>query len=349
MPVQEPLKGETESLVKAWQQHAPDWLRDYLVQDVEDPRVNLQSILTRHFLVGEIFGRGPEDLMAAEYRFSAAMAWLREAGRLMGDEEGLMAVLHALRVGSDNAEGVLIPAHVSSLFRSLPNRVDGLEIPNYVTEFLTGANRSAKGWDPAPPGLDTFAALWRQWLSSQPAARLKVAEIACGSANDYRFWKAYGLADFVDYTGVDLTEANIANAHAMFPDVDFRVGNAFSLPLETGAYDMCAAQDLFEHLSLEGMEQAFAEMARITRRALCLGFFQMEETPDHILRPVEHYHVNLLSLARVKASLANKRFCGTAVHVGAFLRRHAPGAVTHNEQAYTLMVRRNPELATEPT
>src|SRR5262249_28346975 len=43
------LKQETESLARSWARHESAWLRDYLVAGVEDPRINLQSILSRHF------------------------------------------------------------------------------------------------------------------------------------------------------------------------------------------------------------------------------------------------------------------------------------------------------------
>ena len=45
------FKLETERLKKSWMRYDRATLRDYLVQDVEDPRINVQSILTRHFLI----------------------------------------------------------------------------------------------------------------------------------------------------------------------------------------------------------------------------------------------------------------------------------------------------------
>ncbi len=50
------LQAETEKLARCWMQHEPVWLRDYLVAGVEDPRWNLQSIFSRHFLVRALFG-----------------------------------------------------------------------------------------------------------------------------------------------------------------------------------------------------------------------------------------------------------------------------------------------------
>ncbi|HPD48527.1 MAG TPA: hypothetical protein P5279_01495 [Anaerohalosphaeraceae bacterium] len=54
--LQDRFKAETEGLVRSWQRYGRSHLRDYLVQGVEDPRINVQSILSRHFLIAELFG-----------------------------------------------------------------------------------------------------------------------------------------------------------------------------------------------------------------------------------------------------------------------------------------------------
>ena len=50
------LKRETAQLKRSWMQYEQVMLRDYLIEQVEDPRLNVQSILTRHFLVEACFG-----------------------------------------------------------------------------------------------------------------------------------------------------------------------------------------------------------------------------------------------------------------------------------------------------
>src|SRR5712675_3657534 len=49
------LKRETAKLKKSWMQYDQAMLRDYLVEQVEDPRLNVQSILSRHFLIEGLF------------------------------------------------------------------------------------------------------------------------------------------------------------------------------------------------------------------------------------------------------------------------------------------------------
>ncbi len=61
--VEERFKLETERLAKSWMRYDRATLRGYLVEDVEDPRVNIQSILTRHFLIERLFGKQFEILL----------------------------------------------------------------------------------------------------------------------------------------------------------------------------------------------------------------------------------------------------------------------------------------------
>jgi hypothetical protein len=96
---------ETERLTRSWAQHEAAWLRDYLVAGVEDPRLNLQSILSRHFLVRALTQHHFDALMHQEYRFAAVLDWLLRVAKLDRDPEGRSATLYSLRKGSDNAEG----------------------------------------------------------------------------------------------------------------------------------------------------------------------------------------------------------------------------------------------------
>jgi SAM-dependent methyltransferase len=173
-------------------------------------------------------------------------------------------------------------------------------------------------------------------LNSQP---LSVLEPACGSANDYRFLHAYGLARLVDYTGFDLCARNIENACALFPGVSFKVGNVFEIAAPDKAFDFCFVHDLFEHLSPKGLQAAVKEVCRVTRQGLCIGFFNMDEIRDHQVRPVEEYHWNLLSLARMRELFAGWGFAAQVVHIGTFLRQQIGCKQTHNPNAYTFLLR----------
>jgi hypothetical protein len=369
------LALETEKLARSWDQYEAGWLRDYLVAGVEDPRLNLQSIVSRHFLLDAIMPGRFAGLMRQEYRFAATMQWLLSRPELGNDAEGRSAVLYALRRGADNAEGLEIPGFIVQTFAHLPAQTDGWIVPNYLEMYLAETGGESEPASRNAAVVDTFALGWQEVLQQHSGSRAVTAtakqrgdhglsgatcenakprglpslvEPACGSANDYRFLQRYGLARFFDYTGFDLCQKNVENALQLFPKACFQTGNVFEISASSKSFDFCIVHDLFEHLSLAGLEQAVAEICRVTRVGMCLGFFQMDEIPEHVVRPREEYHWNLLSLRRTKALFATHGFAAQAIHLGAFLAHHTGWQQTHNPNAYAFIVRANDAGRTWP-
>jgi SAM-dependent methyltransferase len=345
------LKLESEKLARSWMQHELSKLRDYLVAGVEDPRINLQSILSRHFLLRSIFGEKFRLLMDHECRFGAVMNWLTALEANTGPEE-LEAVYHALRHGADNAEGLEIPRFILSTFASLPLSLGSLIVRNYIQLYLnrTG-NTDTVHYNES---LNTFQNLWRELLDSENASQgqtFTVLEPACGSANDYRFLSSFGIARFIDYTGFDLCAKNIENARALFPvtptslsasggQVHFEQGNVFEIEAQNNAFDLSFVHDLFEHLSIEGLQAAVKELCRVTRHRICANFFQMDEISEHIVRPTDEYHWNLLSMDRIKKLFATHGFSSQIIQIKSFLREEFGCDYNHNPNAYTFILRR---------
>src|SRR6478609_7571666 len=116
----EALQRETRNLIESWMQHDAGLLVDYLVSDVEDPRLNIQSILTRHFLIVSLFGARFERLLDAELRFASVLNWAYALQGELASSHDYAAIAHALRLGADDAEGIAIPSFVSSTYRLLP-------------------------------------------------------------------------------------------------------------------------------------------------------------------------------------------------------------------------------------
>ena len=366
------LGGEAARLAAAWMRHEAGMLLDYLVQDVEDPRLNVQSILTRHFLAEELFGQRFAGLQEQELRFALAANWLLSRLRHAADADDFAAILHALQRGADDAEGTEIPSYIRRIFAAFPAAKPGgseekvkleladlasvretsvagpetsigtrsIAIPNYFARFLIETDFNLSPPRLAPQALDTIAEVWQRMLVEEEPIQLRVLELACGSANDYRALAATGLARKLDYTGLDICEKNIANARNLFPGIRFEVGNAFALETADLSYDCAFAHDLYEHLSVAAMEQALAELCRVTRRGFCLGFFNMHEEEEHVIQPVEDYHWNTLSLPEVRALLEAKGFSVQAIHLGTYLTWRFGCDQTHNKNAYTLVGRR---------
>jgi SAM-dependent methyltransferase len=273
-------------------------------------------------------------------------------------------VRYALMQGADNAEGIEIPHSILQIFSGLPTTANAAKVPNYIERFLSGTRFVNGRARLHTPTLNTFRQLWRKSLKgSKPvlpsgssgkrrraselsaaapgraAGTLSVLEPACGSANDYRFLDAYGLAPLIDYTGFDLCAKNVENARALFLGVRFEVGNAFEIAAPDKAFDLCFVHDLFEHLSPDGIQVAVREVCRVTRLGLCISFFNMDEVRDHQVRPVADYHWNLLSMGRMKALFASHGFAAQVLHIGTFMRQQVGCEQTHNPNAYTFLLR----------
>jgi SAM-dependent methyltransferase len=341
--VNESLKAETEKLTRMWMRHDADWLGEYLVSGVEDPRLNMQSILTRHVLIGALFGEMFSELKREELRFGAVMNWICRVPGINQNPEEAGIILDALRRGSDNAEGLSIPRFLLQTFAALPASFENFSTPNYMEAYLkANEGRENQQSSEAQGALDSFALLWNRALSKVVSPRrLSVLEPACGSANEYRFLNRYGLTPFLEYRGFDLCEKNVANARALEPGAEFTVGNVFEITAPDRAYDWCIVHDLFEHLSLEGMQVAIGEVCRVSREGICVGFFQMDEIPEPRVRPLSEYYCNRLSREQTARAFAEHGFDAQTFHIETFLRAELGWGDTHNPFAHTFLLRRS--------
>ena len=341
--MQAELKEESERLARSWMQHDPERLRSYLISGVEDPRLNVQSILSRHFIIRAVTGDAFVDLMEQEYRFAATMNWAARLLQRHSHPEERELVLHALRKGSDNAEGIEIPHFSVETFKSLPNEVGHATIPNYLEDAFSSRGEGSEA-ALSQSGVDTFVNLWGTILggysrsnSSDPVPR--VLEPACGSANDFRFLERYGISRWIDYTGFDLCAKNVENAKALFPTIRFEAGNVFAIESADKAFDIVFVHDLIEHLSAKGIEAAVHEICRVARWGLCIHFFNMDEMTEHIMRPLDEYHWNTLSMPAMKELFQRQGFVSQVLHIGTFLRQRVGCDYTHNPNAYTFLLR----------
>jgi SAM-dependent methyltransferase len=182
-----------------------------------------------------------------------------------------------------------------------------------------------------------FGKRWQDALADRQVARLSVLEFACGSANDYRAFADYGIARFLDYTGVDLNETNIANARRRFPDVKFRVGSVLSLPQPDRSVDYVIGFDIMEHLSLPAMQSAMGAAVRICRRGVCFAFFRMDEVPEHVDKPRGNYHFNLLSAPQVRQDMARRFGTVQLIRIADMLKDNFGYAHSYNRRAYSLL------------
>jgi hypothetical protein len=68
----------------------------------------------------------------------------------------------------------------------------------------------------------------------------------------------------------------------------------------------------------------------------------MDEVPEHVARPVDEYHWNLLSMRRMKEALAAAGFSAQVIHIGTFLKQTTGADRTYNPDAYTFALHAAP-------
>ncbi|MBT5927543.1 MAG: class I SAM-dependent methyltransferase [Verrucomicrobia bacterium] len=209
---------------------------------------------------------------------------------------------------------------------------------NYIAECLAKDPSSAKTVALKPHVLNTFQDRWRALLPGTDVSALRVMEPACGSANDYRFMHAFGFGHLMQYRGFDICAKNIANAHGLLPDVSFEEGSVFDIRAQDQEVDYLYVHDLFEHLSLNGMERGLDEVCRVTRGTACLCFFNMSERSDHLVQPKDGYHWNRLSLEKVCQFLEPRCQQLQIIHVSSFLNQAFGCDDYHNQGAYALVL-----------
>jgi ubiquinone/menaquinone biosynthesis C-methylase UbiE len=228
-------------------------------------------------------------------------------------------------------------AHAAELNDAIRVRGKELDVPLTATMNRERLAVVRQAMEVIADRVDVFAERWRTALASEQAPPLRVIEFACGSANDYRSLADYGIARFLDYTGIDLNETNIANAKRRFPDVDFRVASILSLTEPDASVDYVIGFDILEHLSLQAMDTVLATAARLARRGLYFAFFRMDEQAEHQEEPRGQYHYNLLSAPAMRRYLQGRYTQVELIHIASMFKEEYGFAYAHeyNRRAYS--------------
>lgn len=294
------VEDEQRTLKTSWASHDPGALDSYLVSGFQNPQVNAQSILSRQHLVQELF---PQE------EFSA----LNHA-----EMEHCVKATKAMRRRAKEL-GVTMGSYLDDA-----KRAEVLQVAEAVR-----------------PWQDEFEKKWAAELGSRQVERpLSVLELACGSANDYRYFDRYGLAQHLSYTGVDLNDKNIANARRRHPGVDFQVQNVLDLPFPDRSYDYVLVFDLFEHMSIEAMEQAIGQACRLADKGMVLTFFSMADTPEHKVEPVRTYFWNVLSSTKIRQLIEDQFGPVQAIRIRDLLRDDFGYGGSYNQNAWTFYATR---------
>lgn len=322
------LMSEDRSLGWSWDQYPAEHLDQYLVQGLEDPRINCQSILTRALITDTLWPGEFDALINDELRFGAVLTWLM--GQLSSQVK-VPEILDALQ--RKNAQ---VPAFVHETFAWLAS--EDCPVSNYIIQALYETNPDKPEQWLGERALDCFGHLWRMALTDLEHSKISILEPACGSANDYRIIHDHGLAPFLDYAGFDISFKNIGNACARFPDIPFTVNSVYDAKLPSSRADYVFVHDLFEHLSPPGLDLALARVMQLTGKQAWLHFFNVTDIEQHRFKKVGTYHWNTLSLNQIRETLAPHASQIDVISVPELLRDKFGWSQYHNQEAVTLIV-----------
>ncbi|OHB63956.1 MAG: hypothetical protein A2Y77_10130 [Planctomycetes bacterium RBG_13_62_9] len=322
---------EEYNLKSSWDRYPSEYLDHYLVSGVEDPRINGQSILTRALLVDALHPGRFDALITEELRFGAVLTWIvRQLEKGSGRYELLDAI--------ESPCPAQVPEFILKTHAWLQD--EACPIPDYITATLSHEDHDMPRHCLSDLALDTFMTIWSAQLSQTSGAAISVLEVACGSANDYRFLPRCGLAPFLNYTGIDIAARNIANAKRHYPNVDFRVQSILTTAFPDASYDSLYCHDLIEHLSLAAVERALEEMFRIARNDVILHFFNGKWDGDHEIVPVRRYHRNRVSLKKITAFFERLGAQVTCLRMTQWFQEKFGFPGYHNPNAFSMIVER---------
>ena len=212
------LEIESIKLAGCWQKYDRGYLQRYLVQSVQDPRINLQSIINRHYLIDILFPGQYDFFMDHEIRFSLVVNWLMGLWKDDLKQYGQTGLLNALLEGKTHSQEIQIPGYILDTFNLL-------EPHNYICSLLSASQREDSYIPLQNYDMNTFQNIWKEVFADCESDKISVIEPACGSANDLRFFETYNVSQFINYHGFDICEKNILNCRQMFGDSMFSVDN----------------------------------------------------------------------------------------------------------------------------
>ena len=326
------LQRENENLRAAWDQHPAEHLDSYLVADVEDPRINIQSILTRAFLADSLSPKRFTALINEELRFGTVLAWILLQLKAGANRDELH---EAIRTSSGTAQ---LPAVVLQTARWL--ELESCPVPDYIEMALDPPTVDAPEQLLGNRALNVFSEIWQKELSGLTAPMINVLEPACGSANDYRAIHEHGLAQFIQYAGLDISEKNIRNAQKRFPQVDFRTASILDAELPENAFDYVFAHDLLEHLSADGIETALAAMVRTAHREVWIHLFNSKPKGTHEIIPKERYHWNVIAHEALRQSGLSLGCAVDVIEIAPLLQHKFGYGDYYNPHAATVVLRK---------
>lgn len=319
------ITEEGKRLGQRWDRISSSELDRYLIQDLEHPAYNAQSVLIRSFIIDRLFPTEATSIIEAELYYSACASFA-----LAENRAGRFALLYnAIKYSAPGYD--LLPFLQSDARDRFGKDFDVSQLLDDLAICLS------VGFDHFR---SPFEMTWKSFLSGREFQRCQMIEFGCGSGNDYRMWAASGLSSLLNYTGIDVSSANITNARNRFPEEKFIVGDVCSIQADDQSYDVAVAFDVYEHLSPRALKLALQESLRVTRDECWMSFFNVDSRPDHFVRELEDYHWNLLSIELLAEEVSASGFDVDIYNVPNILESRFDGYRHYNREAHIIVARR---------
>ena len=159
---------EEYNLRLSWDRYPAEYLDQYLVSGVEDPRINGQSILTRALLIDALHPGRFDALITEELRFGAVLTWI-----LQQLEKGSTRQQLFDTIGSPDPP--CVPQFVLKAAAWLHE--EACPVPDCIADAL-GCHDCDQPYDRLSDlALDTFMTIWREQLSQAPSATIKFPSV----------------------------------------------------------------------------------------------------------------------------------------------------------------------------
>jgi len=324
------ITEEGARLGRRWDRFGAGELDRYLIQEVEHPAYNAQSVLIRAFIIDRLFPGAGTELIDAELYYSACALFALHSNR-----EGCFAPLYD--AVQKDSPGHALPPFLQKSYRD--RFAQYFDVPGLYDDLAKCL----------PAGFDNFSSpfenAWRHFLGGRDFKRCRMIELGCGSANDYRVWAASGISSLLDYTGIDVSTLNIGNARRRFRGERFLVGDICAIDAADQSFDVTVAFDVYEHLSPASLSLALTESLRVTRDECWMSFFKADDVPQHGFSEVGDYHRNVLSISLLEAEVRAHGFDVEIYSVPEILESRFDGYRHYNREARILAATRKQTIA----
>jgi SAM-dependent methyltransferase len=323
---------EEQNLQRHWSGLSHSYLKSYLIHAEENPAINPQSVFLRGCIADRLFNQDFSSLINDEILFSTCACFALQ--RNENDELREIAEIISSHASLDN-----LPNFLCETIQSNEHQFDLFELVSEIAKCTVIGFEYFNS---------PFRSLWRNRVKGRSTANLKLLEIGCGSANDYRYWDTYGLADYIQYTGIDISRKNIENAKKLYPETNFQEANGCRLDLNGNAYEVVLCFDVLEHLSASGTEDMLNEMTRLSSDEIWISLFNgtLESRSSYQMK--DDYHWNSLSLTELSEFLEKRGFKSTVMSISTELETRFEGYSHYNPNAYLLFGTKKADPPSEP-